>query len=204
MNEITFQRAVKFFIAKRTVESYSKLTEKNFEITDSLAGNTGWCDFLGADEWGECTDAFQSGEEAKYLLRNQFSLDTQSLEKEFHIRIDPNSIPTHGIGAMRKYQINTASSIENVIQKKLQKSYPYVAKGYHKKGTLIVGIFDPAFQGFKKDHEITPAYLERLSKMIKPSIQNSSFDKVVLVDALAPFHTDPENLVSSLFPTLPK
>ncbi len=199
MNIVAFQRAVKFFISKRTVESYAKLIRRKFEITDNLAGNAGWCDFLGEGEWGECTDAFQSGEEAKHLLQNLFSLDVESLEREYLIRIDPKSIPSHGIDIMREYQINTASSIEKVIQKKLQKPYPYLSKGYPKKGSLIVGVFDPAFQGFKKDFEITQTYLKELSNSIKASVQNSSFDKVILVDALAPFHADPENLVCSLF-----
>ncbi len=198
MGVIAFQRAVKFFIAKRTVESYSKLTGKKFKIADNLTGNVGWCDFLGEEEWGECTDAFQSGEEAKHLLQNLFSLDVEALEKEYLIRIDPKSLPSPKIDVMREYRINTTSSIENVIQKKLQKPYPYLSKGYPKKGVLIVGVFDPAFQGFKKDFEVTQTYLEKLSNSIQASVQNSSFDKVILVDALAPFHADPENFVCFL------
>ena len=59
MKPITFHRAIKFLLTERTIKSYGRLVNKKFQLLDTISGRTDWCDFVGENEWGECTNVIQ-------------------------------------------------------------------------------------------------------------------------------------------------
>lgn len=198
MKEISFHRALSFLLTKRTIQSYSKLTGKSYQIADTITGNSSWCDFFDQNDWGECTNAYQSDEQAKFQYQNLFSLDIQKLESEYPIKI-VDLPPAEIIKESGVYVVNTSESLSCVINKKLKKNYPYQSKSYSRKGTLIVGIFDPVFGGFVQDLEINQNSLLQLKQELRPQFDDSSFSKILLVHPLTPFQDDPKNHTYELF-----
>ncbi len=194
MKNRTFQNVIRFLLMERTIKSYGKLVNKKFQLLDTISGRTDWCDFVGENEWGECTNVIQNDEEAKYLFQNLFNIkDFQEFEKMYGIKIAPNSIPSSQGGDWREYRVDTKSRLRAGIEKKLTMIYPYQMNTFLETGTLIVEILDPSFCGFKKDIEISSSYLNKLSIDIDPLFQKSSFSSILLVDALNPFDQDVEN-----------
>lgn len=199
MKTIAFQRLISFLLTERTVKSYEGLSKKQFQLMDSPSGQTGRCDFIGEDQWGECTNIFQSHAEAKHLFQNLFAITSlKEIEEKYGVQIEPNSIPNAQEMMWREYEVNTKAKIKEEIEKKLKKSYPYPKNFYSAKGTLIVGIFDPSFSGFKRDIEISSHYLNALANDIHPLFKYSSFSNILLVDAMSPFDQEPENLTYML------
>ncbi|MBM3197527.1 MAG: hypothetical protein FJZ61_06065 [Chlamydiae bacterium] len=179
---------------ERTVKSYERLVNKKFQILDAISGRTDWCDFVGKDEWGECTNVIQNDQEAKHLFQNLFNIkDFQEFEKMYGVKVTPNSIPSSQGGDWREYRVDTKSRLQAGIEKKLTMTYPYQMNSFLKKGTLIVEILDPSFCGFEKDIEISSSYLDKLAVDIDPLFQESCFSSILLVDALNPFDQDVEN-----------
>lgn len=185
---------IRFLLMERTIKCYGKLVHKNFKLLDTVSGETAWCDFVGENEWGECTNVIQNDKEAKYLFQNLFNIkDLHEFEKMNGIKIGPISIPSSQGGDWREYYVDTKSRLQAGIEKKLTMTYPYQANSFLKKGTLIIEILDPSFGGFRKDIEISRSYLDKLAVDIDPLFQKSSFSSILLVDALNPFDQDVEN-----------
>lgn len=199
MKLLSYHRAISFLLTKRTLQSYEKLVGKSYQIADSIAGANYWCDFYNNEEWGECTNAFQNDAEAEYMFKNLFNPDLKAIETEYSIRIDKTTIPTPVLGKVRGYQVNTKDIIKNSLHKKLKKRYPHLENGFPQKGTLILGIFDPAFGGFTADLELNRDSLHTLKDDTSQLYKSSTFSKVILVDVLTPFEVDPKNRVYELF-----
>lgn len=199
MKLLSYHRTISFLLTKRTLQSYEKLVGKSYHIADSITGANYWCDFYNNEEWGECTNAFQNDAEAEYMFKNLFNPDLKAIETEYSIQIDKTTIPTPELDKVRGYQVNTKDIIKKSLHKKLKKRYPHVENGFPQKGTLILGIFDPAFGGFTEDLELNIDSLRRLKNDTSQLCVTSTFSKVILVDVLTPFEADPENRVYELF-----
>lgn len=199
MKPIAYHRVISFLLTKRTIESYEKLSGNSYQITDSITGITSWCDFVNQDEWGECTNAFQSNDQAEFLHKHLFELDIDSIENEYSIKIDRKSIPEKKSKTTQGYNVDTKQSIKEALNKKLVKKYPYQKNGYQRKGVLILGIFDPAFAGFKSDIELNRDVLDNLKIEVHLICTSSSFEKILLVDVMTPFQSDPQNRAFELF-----
>lgn len=196
---IPFQRILKFQITKRIIDSYGKLVNKKFQLADHISGSQGWCDFFNQNEWGECTNTFQNPQEAEYIHKNLFKLDIEAIEKEYQIKVDKKTIPNQKQNIFREYSVNTNDRIIKRLEDKLNKKYSYEKYGFINKGILIVGIFDPSFSGFINDIELNKSVLDKLQKEMQTKCINSSFRKVLLVDALAPFENNLQNHVYEFF-----
>lgn len=199
MKLLSYHRTISFLLTKRTLQSYEKLVGESYQIADSITGVNYWCDFYNKEEWGECTNAFQNDAEAEYMFKNLFNPDLNAIESEYSIQIDKTTIPTPELDKVRGYQVNTKDIIKKSLHKKLKKKYPHQEKGFPQKGTLILGIFDPAFGGFKEDLELNKDSLRTLKNDISQLCATSSFRKVILVDVLTAFQNDPDNRVYELF-----
>lgn len=202
MKLLSYHRTISFLLTKRTLQSYEKLVGKSYQIADAITGANYWCDFYNKEEWGECTNAFQNGVEAEYMFKNLFNPDLEAIETEYSIQIDKTTIPTPELDKVRGYQVNTKDIIQKSLHKKLKKKYPHQENGFPKKGTLILGIFDPAFGGFTADFELNIDSLRTLKKDIFPLCATSTFRKVILVDVLTAFQNDPDNRVYELFSSI--
>jgi hypothetical protein len=193
MKTISFQRMVSFLLTERTVKSYEKFVNKKFELMDSPSGQTSWCDFSGAEEWGECVNVIQKSE-GEYLFKNLFKIgDLNEIEQRYGVKVELNSIPMAQGMESREYPLGIKDKIRQEVEKKLKKTYPHQANSYPQKGILIVGILDLFFCGFKNDIEISQGYLDALAVDIEPFFQQSSFSSILLVDAMNPFGQDFEN-----------
>ena len=115
------------------------------------------------------------------------------------IEIDKATIPNPELDKIRGYQVNTKDIIKKSLHKKLKKRYPHQENGFPQKGTLILGIFDPAFGGFTADLELNKDSLRTLKNDTSQFCATSTFSKVILVDVLTPFEADPKNRVYELF-----
>lgn len=133
------------------------------------------------------------------MFKNLFNPDLKAIETEYSIQIDKTTIPTPELDKVRGYPVNTKDIIKKSLHKKLKKRYPHVENGFPQKGTLILGVFDPAFGGFTEDLELNKDSLRRLKNDTSQLYMTSTFSKVILVDVLTPFEADPENRVYELF-----
>lgn len=199
MKQIKYHRVLSFLLTKKTILSYEKFSGKSYQISDSITGSTAWCDFVNQEEWGECTNAFQSNAQAEFLYKHLFNLDIDTIENEYAIKIDTKSVPEKKSKTSQGYKINTKQSIKETLCKKLVKQYPYQKNGYLKKGVLILGIFDPAFAGFKNDIELNKHVLANLKTEMHLMCTSSSFEKIFLVDIMTPFQENHQNYVFELF-----
>jgi len=200
MKPISLHRVNQYCLVKQIVEKFEALKKQKFQIADKLGGQQGWCDAVDSDndDWLECVSVFQNEDLAENILKKLVCLvDIPQIEQEHSIKIDPNSKPcSKEIGV---YSVDTKTGIRDVVIKKTDKNYPYLINGYSEKGILIVGIYDPLFGGFKKDIELTELRLSDLREETQSLMKSSSFNEILLVDALSNFHHDPENLTYRLF-----
>lgn len=199
MKTISYHRAVRFLHTQKTVQSYAKVTGKSFRVNDSIDGTTSWCDFLGEEEWGECTNAYQGEMEAGFLHKTHYNLNIEAFEKEYLVEIKKSSIPNEKLKEYRcYYPVNSKQIVKDGLVKKLEMRYRYRENGFSEKGTLILGIFDPVFGGFTNDLELNKPFLEKLRIELLPQFLKSSFRKIVLVDVLTLFQSDLKNLMYEL------
>jgi hypothetical protein len=185
LKTITNQRVIQFLRAKKAIEIYSKITNTSYEFRDVLGGSQHWCDFDNNSEWGEYTSLFQNESEAEFIHQQLYYIDNQKFNDDYQMTIDPNSIPQQKKSILRTYPINTPEEIEKAAKKKIIKNYPYKENNYSAKGTLLIGIVDPAFGGFGVDVEMTENRLSEMAQNIRPLISLSCFEKVVIIDELA-------------------
>lgn len=197
--ERTHHQVLKYLLTERTVNCYSKLEGRNFQVCDSIHGQDGWCDFVDKYEWGECTNAYQDEQAAEYIMKNLFSLrDRQALEEQYCITIK-NPSQHHSQVQEMGYLCNTRERVALEMSKKFKKLYRHAENGYRDKGTLLVGIAEMTFCGFGRDPEFRESHLKELHDRTFAEFQNSVFNKVLLVSALDPFHEDPSAFVYRLF-----
>ena len=185
IKKITYQRVIQFFRAKKAVDIYSKITNNSYEFRDVLGGSQHWCDFDEGVSWGEYTSLFQNDEEAKYIHQQLYHIDIQNLTEDYKVEIDVNSIPPQGKSELRSYPVNTIEEIEQAARKKIQKSYPHKENNFSSKGILLIGIVDPVFGGFRADMEVTEYTLSKVAQNLRPLIDQSCFEKIVIIDELA-------------------
>jgi hypothetical protein len=184
LKKITFQRAVQFLRTKKAVDIYSKITNKSYVFRDVLTGPQHWCDFDDGICWGEYTSCFQSDEEAKYIQQQLYYINSQRLAEVHKVEVDENSLPQRGNSKRRWYSVNTIEGIEKAARKKLQKLYPYKENNFSSKGILLIGIVDPVFGGFKTDVEVTEYELNKIAQKLRPCMDQSCFEKIVIIDEL--------------------
>lgn len=114
-----------------------------------------------------------------------YHINIQKLTEDYKLEIDVNSIPPQGKSELRSYSVNTIEEIEQVARKKLQKSYPHKENNFSSKGILLIGIVDPVFGGFGTDPGVTKYRLRTVAQNLRPLIDQSSFEKIVIIDELA-------------------
>lgn len=185
LKKIIYQRVIQFFRAKKAVGLYSKISNNSFEFRDVLGGSQHWCDFDNGVCWGEYTSLFQNDEEAKYIHQQLYHIDIHKLREDYKIEIDVNSIPSQRGSESRSYSVNTIEEIEQVARKKAQKFYPYKENNFSTKGILLIGIVDPVFGGFGTDLEVTEYRLNKIAQTLRPLMDQSCFEKIVIIDELA-------------------
>jgi hypothetical protein len=144
-------------------------------------------------------NTFQTSEEAKHMFQNLFNPNIEFIESTYSIQIDKKTIPTFKPGIIRQFRVNTKQIIKDVLIKKTKKNYPYKENGYSRKGILILGVFDPSFGGFKRDVEFNERSLKNLKMEVYTECVEGSFQKILLVDVLTPFHNDISNRTFELF-----
>jgi hypothetical protein len=202
---ITHHRALTYLLQNRTIASYAKMMKKEYQNADLITGTTSWCDFLSDDEWGEIVLIHQKNLPVQWLRTHVFSFNVKEVEERYKVQIDPKSIPPPmpEVCMSPTIRLDTQSAIRVGLEKKLNKSYPYLREGYSSLGTLILSIFDPHFGGFNKDLEIqcNTLDLESLKQVAGDLSVTSSFKRVLLVDGLTPFEENPANCVYELFPS---
>ncbi len=196
--KISEHRAKTFLLEKELIKNYSQLSQKKFIQMDELTGRKHWCDMSTDREWGECTQVFQSNREAKIILKDLFKLDKERFEKEYEVSITPFS-QAFQEKKCYSYKLNTRESLKEALQKKLKKLYPYIQNNYSQKGLLLVGITQPVFNDFRNDGEISIVFLKKLRDDLCSVFKASSFKRVLLVNALSPFHENPEMSTYDLF-----
>lgn len=194
---VTHHRVLSYLLQNRTILSCGKLDKKEYRNVDSITGTTGWCDFLNESEWGEIILVHQENLLVQWLRGHLFEIDVKKVEEQYQIQVDPDSIPPplQDSCISPTILLDTHSAIRTGLEKKLNKIYPYQREGYLTKGTLVLAIFDPNFEGFSKNLEIecNTLDLESLKKLAEALAPKSSFNRVLLVDGLVPFDENPKN-----------
>jgi len=199
MKSIKHHRVLTYLLQERSIDSYAKMRRKAFRSVDLITGSTGWCDFLGENEWGEIVLVHQEELPVQWLRTSLFSIDVAKVEEKYQIQVDvdPTSLPSplkpSEYVESPTIRLDTHAAIVKALENKLNKVYHYQQKGFSDKGTLILTIHDPNFGGFDNDLEIRCntldlAALKALSKNLAPM---SSFRNILLVDGLVPFETSP-------------
>ena len=150
-----------------------------------LGGVQHWCDFDNGVQWGEYTSIFQNDDEAKHIHQHLYHIDIQKLTEDCYIQVDVTSIPPQGKSEERAYSVNTIEKIEQATRKKIQKSYSYKENNFSSKGILLIGIVDPVFGGFGADVEVTEYSLSKVAETLRPLIDQSCFEKIVIINELA-------------------
>jgi hypothetical protein len=59
MKTITHHRVLTYLLQNRVINSFSKMSKKNFRNGDLITGETSWCDFVNESEWGEIVQVHQ-------------------------------------------------------------------------------------------------------------------------------------------------
>ena len=197
MKSIKHHRVLTYLLQGRAINSYAKMRRKAFRNADLITGSTGWCDFLGEDEWGEIVLVHQEQLPMQWLRTNLFSIDVAKVEEKYQIQVDPASLPSPlkpgEYIESPTIRLDTHAAIVKALENKLNKVYQYQREGFSDKGILILTIHDPNFGGFNNDLEIrcNTLDLNALKVMTKNLAPTSSFRKILLVDGLVPFETSP-------------
>lgn len=182
------------------------MRRKAFRNADLITGSTGWCDFLGEDEWGEIVLVHQEHLPVQWLRTNLFSIDVAKVKEAYQIKVDPTSLPSPFESGeyveSPTIRLDTHAAIVKALENKLNKVYHHQREGLSDKGILVLTIHDPNFSGFDNDLEIRCkaldlAALKALTKNLAPM---SSFRNILLVNGLVPFETSPSLHTYELLP----
>lgn len=206
MKSIKHYRVLTYLLQERVIDSYTKMRGKTFQNADLITGSTGWCDFLGEDEWGEIVLVHQEQLPVQCLRTNLFSIDVAKVEEKYQIQVDPTSIPSPLQSGeyveSPTIRLDTHAAIVKALENKLNKVYHYQREGFADKGILILTIHDPIFGGFDNDLEIRCGSLDlaALKVLANNLAPMSSFRSILLVDGLAPFEVSPSRHTYELLP----
>ncbi|MBX9924136.1 MAG: hypothetical protein K2Y01_08515 [Rhabdochlamydiaceae bacterium] len=80
MKIITYQQALKYLVPERIIKGFGTVTNKSYEVLDTISGETAWCDFKSNTEWGEFTFTFQDDLLAKFYNQNLYVINIGEVE----------------------------------------------------------------------------------------------------------------------------
>ena len=72
MKTITYQQSLKYLVPQRIIKAYGEHINKQYQLLDTICGQTAWCDFKTDTEWGEFTFTFQDNLIAKFCQQKLY------------------------------------------------------------------------------------------------------------------------------------